>query len=213
LSLFEFQDRFPDENSCVSYLASLKWKDGYRCKKYGHNHDCQAIGKHDRQYSDCNRLESPMSETAFHQCKFSILKAFYIVYYVSTSKSGFISTELSRKLELRQKTWWLFKQKMMRAMSSSGNIPMSGKLDVDETFVGGQDEVAIVCNEGKKQILLVAVERKGKGVPRIYGRVVENDARKHLNQFMLDHISPNTLVRTYKWTGYKGLESEYPILV
>jgi hypothetical protein len=46
-------------------------------------------------------------------CKFPLLKAFYIVYYVSASKNGISSTELSRKLELRQKTCWLFRQKVI----------------------------------------------------------------------------------------------------
>lgn len=142
LSLFELQERFRDEESYVKYLVSLKWQDGYQCKKYGHGHYCQGIEKYDRQCAKCRRLESPKSGTLFHRCKFLLLKAFYIVYYVSTSKSGISSPELSRKLELRQKTCWLFKQKVMRAMSSSGNHPMDGKVDVDETYVGGQDEKA-----------------------------------------------------------------------
>jgi hypothetical protein len=37
--------------------------------------------------------------------------AFYIIYYLATTKNGISSTELSRKLALRQKTCWLFKQK------------------------------------------------------------------------------------------------------
>ena len=72
--------------------------------------------------------------------KFSILKAFYIIYYVSTNKKGISSTELSRKLELRQKTCWLFKQKVMRAMKSSGKDLLEGKVEVDESMVGGQEE-------------------------------------------------------------------------
>jgi len=48
-----------------------------------------------------------------------------------------------QKTGLRQKTCWLFKQKVMRAMKSSGNFPMDGKVDVDETYVGGQDDQAI----------------------------------------------------------------------
>jgi hypothetical protein len=213
LSLFEFHERFPDEESCVKYLASLKWQDGYQCKNCGHGHYCQGIEKYDRQCTKCRRLESPKSGTLFHRCKFPLLKAFYIVYYVSTSKSGISSPELSRKLELRQKTCWLFKQKVMRAMSSSGNHPMDGKVDVDETYVGGQDEKAVGRNEGKKQIMVVAVERKGKGVSRIYGRVVDTAARKHLKRFMMDHIAPGAAVRTDRWSGYRGLESEFPKLV
>ncbi|MDQ1086766.1 phage FluMu gp28-like protein [Siphonobacter sp. SORGH_AS 1065] len=87
-----------------------------------------------------------------------------MIYYLATTKNGITSTELSRKLALRQKTCWLFKQKVMKAMESSQNFPMEGKVDVDETYVGGQDEEAMGRNQGKKKIRVVAVERKGKGV-------------------------------------------------
>jgi hypothetical protein len=60
------------------------------------------------------------------------------VYYLSSSKKGMSSTELSRKLELRQKTCWLFKHKVMSAMRSSGNHPLVGTVEVDEAVVGGQ---------------------------------------------------------------------------
>jgi hypothetical protein len=39
----------------------------------------------------------------FLSVKFSLLKVFYIVYYVEIGKKGISSAELSRKLELRQK--------------------------------------------------------------------------------------------------------------
>lgn len=143
LSIFEFQEKFPSDRECYKYLAELKWKEGYVCKKCGHTNYCKGIKEFDRQCTKCGRLESPTSGTLFHQCKFPILKAFYIVYYVSTSKNGISSCELSRKLELRQKTCWLFKQKVMKAMESSGNYPLLGKVEVDETYVGGQDEKAI----------------------------------------------------------------------
>src|SRR5690606_22689027 len=196
LSLFEFQERFPDEESCVKYLAELKWWAGYRCVKCGHDKYCQGIEKYDRQCTKCNRLETATSGTLFHHCKLPLLKVFYIVYYVSTGKSSISSSAPRRQLELRQKTCWLFKQKVMRGMASSGNHPMDGKVDVDETYVGGQDEKALGRNEGRKQIMVVAVERKGKGVSRIYGRVVETATRENLKRFMLDHIDAGAEVRT-----------------
>jgi hypothetical protein len=121
----------------------------------------------DRQCTRCNHRVSPMAGTLFHKSKLPILKAFYIIYYLATTKNGISSTELSRKLALRQKTCWLFKQKVMKAMESSYNFPMEGKVDVDETYVGGQDDQAIGRNEGKKTIMVVAVERKGKGFSHV----------------------------------------------
>jgi hypothetical protein len=59
---------------------------------------------------------------------------------MSTSKKGISSTELSRKLELRQKTAWLFQRKVKEAMKSSGNFPLEGDVVEDELVVGGQEE-------------------------------------------------------------------------
>jgi len=135
------------------------------------------------------------------------------VYFVSTSKNGIASTELSRKLQLGQKTCWLFKQKVMKAMESSKKFLMDGKVEVDETFVGGQDDTAIGRNEGKKKIVVIGIERKGKGISRIYGKVIPTAAKVNLKGCMVDHIDPDAEVKTDKWSGYSGLTETFPKLV
>ena len=35
-SLLEFTERFKTDLDCEEYLASIKWKDGYCCRKCGH---------------------------------------------------------------------------------------------------------------------------------------------------------------------------------
>lgn len=84
LSVFDFQKQFTDDNSCLEYLSEIKWTLGFVCPKCGHNHYCKATKKHSRQCTRCNNISSPTSGTLFHKVKFPILKAFYIVYYVST---------------------------------------------------------------------------------------------------------------------------------
>jgi hypothetical protein len=44
--------------------------------------------------------------------------------------------------------------------------------------VGGQDDQAIGRNEDNKKIMMVAIERKGKGIPRMYGHVIETANKK-----------------------------------
>lgn len=209
LSLFEFQKRFPDDASCYRYLVSLKWKAGYICKKCGNTSYCAGLDEHGRQCTKCSYVESATAGTLFHHLKFPILKAFYIVYYVSTSKKGIASTELSRKLELRQKTCWLFKQKVMKAMESSRTKFMINKVDVDETYVGGQDDKAVGRNEGKKKIVVFAIEKEKKGVSRLYARVIKTASKANLSGFMKEHIDPGAKVRTDKWSGYKGMQEHF----
>lgn len=213
LSVFEFQAMFPDDASCEDHLAGIKWATGYACKKCGNGVYCKGMSHGDRQCTRCGHGESPTSGTLFHRCKFSLLKAFYIVYYMSTSKKGISSTELSRKLALRQKTCWLFRHKVIKAMESSRNFPMAGKVEVDETFVGGQDEDVTGRQPGKKKLVAIAIEKQGKGISRMYARVIPEASYEHLSEFMGDHIDSKAQVRTDKWAAYSSLAKFFPNLL
>ena len=98
LSLFAFQQRFASDRQCLAYLSAEKWRNGYACPKCGHTHYCAGESLYSRQCTRCKHTDSPTAGTLFHKLKFSLLKAFYIVYFVSTTKNGISSTELSRKL-------------------------------------------------------------------------------------------------------------------
>ncbi len=153
LSLFEFSEKFKTQEDCLKHLAELKWKDGFQCKKCSHTHYCKGIQAFDRQCTKCRYLESPTAGTLFHKIKFPLLKAFYIVYLVSTNKKGITSTELARKLAITQKVSWRFKQKVMMAMESSEQFPLEGVVEVDETFWGGSEENSKGRKKGKKKLI------------------------------------------------------------
>ncbi|MDL2262854.1 IS1595 family transposase, partial [Bacteroidales bacterium OttesenSCG-928-I21] len=201
---------FPDEDSCLSYLSEQKFAEGFVCSKCGHTHYCQGNRKYDRQCTRCRHSESPTNNTLFHKVKFPLLKAFYIVYYVSTNKKGISSTELSRKLGLRQKTCWLFKQKVMKAMKSSGTHLMTGKVEVDETVVGGEEEGVRGRKNESKKLVVIAIEKRGKGVSRMYAKVIERSSSKELGGFMEEVISKEAEIKTDEWTAYKPLAKYFP---
>ncbi|MBC7426379.1 MAG: IS1595 family transposase, partial [Bacteroidia bacterium] len=129
--------------------------------------------------------------------------------YISTNSKGIASTELSRKLGLRQKTCWLFKHKVMNAMQSSGSFKISGKVEVDETVVGGQEEGVVGRKNNKKKLVVFAVERKGKGISRLYGKVIKNSSSKELRKFMQTTIEPDAEIKTDKWPGYAPLKKDF----
>lgn len=209
LSLFEFQTKFSTEKSCIAHLSSIKWKNGFECKKCKHTHYCKGIKELDRQCSRCNYSESPTAGTLFHKIKFPLLKAFYIVYFIGTNKKGITSTELSRKLDLKQKVCWLFKRKVMKAMDSSGNFPLSGVVEVDECFVGGADENSKGRKKGKKKLVVIAIEKKKKGVSRFYAKVIEKADASNLGDFMKEKITKDAQITTDQWTGYKPLDKTF----
>ena len=199
LTVFEFQKLFHNDDACLEYLSDLKWRDGFVCPKCGHTIYCRGKRKHDRQCTSCHRSTTPSSGTLFNKVKFSILKAFYIVYYISTSKKKISSTELSRKLGLQQKTCWLFRRKTMKAMESSSNFKKR-----EERVVGRKNK--------KKKLIDFAIERKGKGISRMYGKVIKQSSAKELGAFMKANIDLSANVKTEKWQGYKPLIKDFPNL-
>jgi len=213
MRLFEFQQRFTSDNQCRAYLAAEKWKNGYACSKCGHTHYCQSNTLYSRQCTRCKHTDSPTSGMFFHKVKFPLLKAFYIVYFVSTNKKGIASMELSRKLGLRQKTCWYFKRKVMKAMESSGKYPLEGNVDVDEFFVGGQESGKKGRGRERKQLVVIAIEKRDKGISRMYGKVIEQADAKNLGNFMKAKINPQAQIKTDKWLGYRPLKSEFSNLI
>lgn len=208
-SIFEFQKDFETEEQCLAHLTQKKWGSGYACRHCGHDKYCKAIKDYDRQCTSCHYIESPTSNTLFHQIKFPLVKAFYIVYWLSTSKKGISSTELSRKLNLRQKTAWLFKLKVMKAMESSGNFPLKGFVEVDESVVGGQEKGVVGRKNGKKSLVVFGIEKKGAGISRMYGRVISHATAKEIGGFMKDKISRDANIKSDGWKSYQPLKKDF----
>jgi len=97
----------------------------------------------------------------------------------------------------------------MVAMKSSGRYLMQGKVEVDETAVGGQEDGVVGRKNVKKRLVVFAVERKGKGISRLYGRVIRNASAKELGGFMRETISPMAQVKTDEWSGYSPLKDHF----
>jgi transposase-like protein len=209
LSLFDFQAKFSTDRDCIEHVSAIKWSNGFECKKCKHTHYCKGVNEFDRQCTRCRSIESPTAGTLFHRVRFPLIKAFYMVYFISTNKKGITSTELSRKLGLKQKVCWLFKRKVMKAMESSGNFLLEGVVEVDETFVGGSDENSKGRKKGKKKLVVVAIEKKKKGVSRFYAKVIDKANAENLGAFMRSTIKKEAKITTDEWTGYKPLDKEF----
>jgi len=111
MSFEEFKKTYPDDESCYLFLEKIKWDKGYECRKCGNS----KYSHHDemlrRKCSRCGYIESPTIDTFFHNIKFPLHKAFYLLYLFSSGKSPSFD-ELSKALSLRTATIWTFKKKV-----------------------------------------------------------------------------------------------------
>ena len=96
-SLLEFTERFKTDLDCEEYLASIKWKKGYCCRKCGHT-KYQVCKDFSRTCNICSDTESPTAGTLLHKLKFGLLKAFYICFEMSTTTKSLSAPQVALPL-------------------------------------------------------------------------------------------------------------------
>lgn len=108
-----FQSIFPDKTACLDYLSEIKWDSEYACRKCGNEKFCNGNSFLARRCTRCRYDESATAFTLFHKCKFPITKALYMTILIHHYRDEISSYELGRRLDLRQKTCWSFRKKVL----------------------------------------------------------------------------------------------------
>jgi transposase-like protein/predicted RNA-binding Zn-ribbon protein involved in translation (DUF1610 family) len=213
MNILEFTDKFKDDNSCKEYLAKYKWANGFVCPKCGCNHHHQSKDPYIRRCRDCYHVDSVTAGTLFHKVKFGLRKAFTMVFMMTTTSKGQSANQFAKTLSINKDTAWLFAQKIRHAMDSSQQYPLTGKVEVDEAFIGGKEEGNQGRGNKSKDTIVVAIEKTKdeSGAKRAYAMKIDNTSSEELKKIFEAHISTQAQVLTDKWTGYSPLKETYQI--
>jgi Transposase zinc-ribbon domain len=126
------KELFDSDEKCLEFLAEIKWKDGFICRKCGNDNYCAGKSAFSRRCTRCKTEESAAAGTIFHNCKFPVSKAFYIAYKVCKGKEDLSSYEFARRLSLRQMTCWNFKTKIKNALDGMDSLDLKEKLSIQK---------------------------------------------------------------------------------
>ncbi|NEW81923.1 MAG: transposase [Mariniphaga sp.] len=126
------EELFVSDEKCLEFLANLKWKDGFTCRKCGNTNYCIGKSSYSRRCTKCKSEESATSGTIFHNCKFPVHKAFIIAYNVCKGKEDVSTYEFARRLALRQMTCWNFKTKIQTALKSMDSLTDTEKVAIEK---------------------------------------------------------------------------------
>jgi len=211
-NLLEFAERFKTDIDCKSYLAGIKWKEGYNCRKCGNN-SCQIRKDFSRTCNKCSDTESPTANTIFHRVRFGVRTAFFICFEMATTTKSLSATQMGVRYGITEKTARLFMLKVRESMASSENHPMDGNVQVDEFVIGGYEQNKIGRSYNvKKKKAITAVEFTDKGkVKRMYALNIKDFSARSLQYIFIKHIDRKAKVTTDKWKGYRPIAKAYDI--
>lgn len=210
-SLFDMMEAFPDEQSCIDHLRSIRWKDGASCPYCGSAKVYHFADKRTHKCGDCKQRFSIKVGTIFEDTKIPLRKWFMAIWLITSHKKGVASTTLARDIKITQKSAWFVLHRLRHAArTKSFNRPLEGTVEVDETFIGGKEKNKHESKKRKagrgavgKDVVFGALERNGEF------RAFHITDLKGVKAAVEAHVKKGSIVLSDEFPGYQGLSKHF----
>jgi transposase-like protein len=204
-TLTELERGFGTEAACRDYLLRLRWPDGFECPQCG-SQRYWATKRGLLMCRDCEHQASATAGTIFQDSHKPLALWFRAIWWVTRQKTGASALGLQRVLGLGSyRTAWAWLHKLRRAMVRPGRERLSGRVEVDETCIGGPEPGLRGRRTQKKAWVLIAAEEDGDGIGRIRMGRVPDGSKRSLHRFVAGAVEPGSVVHTDSWRGYAKL--------
>lgn len=203
-----FQAQYGTDEDCLRAILARRGF-GDSCPK------CGVIGKltkiEGRRAFACKEgcHTYPCAGTIFEHSSTPLTLWFHAMYLMTATRNGVSAKELQRQLGVTYKCAWRIGHQLrilMAARSDAQNPgPLSGHVEVDETFVGGhhyRNNKRRAKRNGDKAVVMGLLQRGGQ----IRGKVVPDAKTMTLIPHVMENVAPGSTVNTDEWSPYKHLK-------
>lgn len=229
MSLINFIEQFPDEESCKQKFKEYRDQVGVTCAKCRGREHYWKKDKEQYQCKACKTRTTLKSGTVMHKSKLPFRYWFIAMHLLTATKKSFSAKEIQRQLgHKRYHPIWHMVHKLRQSMGKrDGEYVLAGRIELDEGYFSTEaplDEKGKPLKRGrgsqKKSKVLVMAEsemamapKKGQK-PRRVGylkmKVIEDLKSGTINKLVKGLASGTTEVDTDDSTSYVDLKDFVP---
>lgn len=205
LTVREFFKRFPNDETCLEHVMSVR---------YGLRHDCQKCGTVDATFhrlakrpayscASCGAHVYPCAGTVFQDTRTPLTVWFYVIFLFVTTRHGVSAKEIQRQIGVTYKTAWRMGHQIRTLLANVDEwTALRGHVELDETLVGGKAPKA--TQMANKTIVMGLKERGGP----MRTEIIPDAKGETLRKVVLENVQPKTVVSTDEWRGYRLLTGD-----
>jgi transposase-like protein len=199
--LVELPAACANEAAAVEFMEKQRWGDSPCCPLCGsvavYQMRDSKTGERQANFRwrcrDCKQQYTVRKGTVFEDSRIEMRHWCFAFWRASTSKKGVAALEVHRQTGLSYKSCLFMLARIRFAMADSFTGPLSGEVEVDETYVGGKPRNKGHSKRGrgtKKQCVLAMVERGGN----VKIQPVTNVTGKTLKGAILENIALSSTI-------------------
>lgn len=201
------------EEGARKYFEGIRWPNGPvcpHCKNKERNREL--LGKATRpgvyKCRSCRKQFTVTVGTVLHRSHISMKQWLITFHLMCSSKKGVSASQLQRELGLKTyPSAWFLAHRIRTAMKSNpASLPLTGIVEVDETYIGGKAKRGSRRGRGTSKMPVVAlISRDG----RAYSKPVEHVNAKELKGAIRDMVKKSARIMTDEWKAYRGIGREF----
>lgn len=141
VSLYQFFERFPNEEAARLYFEKNRWGDEPACGHCGslNVNECKDHRPMPYRCRDCRKHFSVRTGTVLAESRLGLHKWLMAIYIITTARKGIPSPQMAHELGITQKSAWFLAQRIRETwLSSAYNDDLGGQVEVEETYFGGK---------------------------------------------------------------------------
>jgi transposase-like protein len=207
-TILDFEKKFSAEEACQQYLFDIRWPTGFHCPRCKHTE--YWLTKRGLFFCrHCDYQASITSGTIFQDTRKPLVIWFRAIWYITNQKHGVSALGMQQALGLKSyRTAWSWLHKLRRAMVRPDREKLSGIVEVDEAYIGGEKSGKRGRGAAGKSLVFVAVEESGlNSIGRIRFKVIKKADAENLEKAIKECIDPGSIIRTDGWNGYNKISS------
>jgi len=201
-----------DENGAREYLEGIRWANGRTCPHCGSVRSFALKGKSTRaglyKCSDCRKPFTVTVGTIFQGSHIALREWAIAFHLICGAKKGISALQLQRHLGIKQyKSAWHMAHRIRYAMTEGtfNAAPLSGPVEVDETYVGGKHKGDGRGYRANKTPVVSLVERGGKKCSVVMPNVTALSLRAAVEA----NVAAGDKVHTDEHASYRGLKNGF----
>jgi transposase-like protein len=202
---------FAVQANCIEFVKNLCWTNGtVECPRCG-SQKVTLLSTRELWQCECRKQFSIKYNTIFEKSPLPLSKWLPCLWLIANAKNGISSHEISRSLGVTQKTAWFMLHRIREAMRTGTFTKLSGKVEVDETYVGGSAknrhawQKTGIRGGADKTVVMGGVERGG----RVSAKVITTQKVSAMRQEVRNLVAEGSQLFTDELTAYKYMRSEY----